>query len=621
MGVILNYGQIPLVKSRYMKYINNEEHPYGENVIVAIGIYGSYNVEDSILFNEGSIKRGMFRTTYYNMYEDREDSSKVGNSTIDSRFANIENENVIGLKPGYDYSYLNDSGLIKENTFLDDKKVIIGKVQTNLSNPNTSLDSSVFPKKGQLGYVDKSFITEGEEGFRIAKVRIREERIPAIGDKFCSRCGQKGTVGLIIPEEDMPYTEEGIRPDIIINPHALPSRMTIGQLVETLMGKVGCEYGAFGDCTAFVNKGTKNKIYGDLLTQIGYHSSGNQLLYNGQTGEQMDSEIFIGPTYYMRLKHMVKDKINYRARGPRTLLTRQTVQGRANDGGLRIGEMERDGIASHGLSHFLQESLLVRGDEYYMAVCNLTGMICIYNTDLNLFMSPMADGPIKFSGNLENGMSIDNITKYGRTFSIVRVPYALKLLIQELQAMNIQIRIITDKNIDQITSMGFNKSIESIEQPVVKKIKKDKKIKLGQIDQQQDKVIEQADKEQPVEQIEEAEQEPEIQPEEAEVEPEIEPVVQQEIALDDDVFPQQDIEEPQDNITNIPLINKNLNKMEDIIEGKPIVSILEGGKYNKHDKYVKEEFEILGDLDEEEGEEDGEEEYENNSKTRNVEFN
>lgn len=625
MGVILNYGQIPLIKSRYMKYINNEEHPYGENVIVAIGIYGSYNVEDSILFNEGSIKRGMFRTTYYNMYEDREDSSKVGNSTIDSRFANIENENVIGLKPGYDYSYLNDSGLIKENTFLDDKKVIIGKVQTNLSNPNTSLDSSVFPKKGQLGYVDKSFITEGEEGFRIAKVRIREERIPAIGDKFCSRCGQKGTVGLIIPEEDMPYTEEGIRPDIIINPHALPSRMTIGQLVETLMGKVGCEYGAFGDCTAFVNKGTKNKIYGDLLTQIGYHSSGNQLLYNGQTGEQMESEIFIGPTYYMRLKHMVKDKINYRARGPRTLLTRQTVQGRANDGGLRVGEMERDGIASHGLSHFLQESLLVRGDEYYMAVCNLTGMICIYNSDLNLFMSPMADGPIKFSGNLENGMSIDNITQYGRTFSIVRVPYAFKLLIQELQAMNIQIRIITDKNIDQITSMGFNKSIESIEQPVVKKIKKDKKIKLGEINQQpdvkpqqQDDVIEQPDKEEPIEQvqqIEEPQQEPEIQPEEPEVEPEIQPVVQEELP------PELDIEEPQDNITNIPLINKNLNKMEDIIEGKPVVSILEGGKYNKHDEYVKEEFEILGDLDEEEGEDDGEEEYENNNKIRSVEFN
>jgi DNA-directed RNA polymerase II subunit RPB2 len=336
----------------------------------------------------------------------------------------------------------------------------------------------------------------------------------------------------------------------------------------------------------------------------------------------MESEIFIGPTYYMRLKHMVKDKINYRARGPRTLLTRQTVQGRANDGGLRVGEMERDGIASHGLSHFLQESLLVRGDEYYMAVCNLTGMICIYNSDLNLFMSPMADGPIKFSGNLENGMSIDNITQYGRTFSIVRVPYALKLLIQELQAMNIQIRIITDKNIDQITSMGFNKSIESIEQPVVKKIKKDKKIKLGQIEQQpqheqqpENEFIEQLDKQEPIEQVEEAQQDPEIQPEEPEVEAEIKPLVQEQLQ------PELDIEEPQDNITNIPLINKNLNKMEDIIEGKPIVSILEGGKYNKHDEYVKEEFKILGDLDEEEGEKDGEEEYKNNSKTRSIEFN
>ena len=640
MGVVLNYGQIPLIKSRYMKYINNEEHPYGENVIVAIGIYGSYNVEDSILFNEGSIKRGMFRTTYYNMYEDREDSSKVGNSTIDSRFANIESENVIGLKPGYDYSQLNEYGLIKDNTYLDDKKVIIGKIQTNLSNPNTSLDSSVFPKKGQLGYVDKSFITEGEQGFRIAKVRIREERIPAIGDKFCSRCGQKGTVGLIIPEEDMPYTEEGIRPDIIINPHALPSRMTIGQLVETLMGKVGCEYGAFGDCTAFVNKGTKNKIYGDLLTQIGYHSSGNQILYNGQTGEQMQSEIFIGPTYYMRLKHMVKDKINYRARGPRTLLTRQTVQGRANDGGLRVGEMERDGIASHGLSHFLQESLLVRGDEYYMAICNLTGMICIYNTDLNLFMSPMADGPIKFTGNLEDGMSIDNITQYGRSFSIVRIPYAFKLLIQELQTMNIQVRIITDKNIDQITSMGFDKSIESIQQPKVKKIKKDKKIQIQDTNIEKEKVNEiiaseniadsndnkeigneLLNKSINVEKINEEGVGDKVDDEEAreELGQEVENKDNNDLVINIEEINsyQQDnnnnANDSDNNLSNIPLINRKLDTMEDIIESKPVVSILEGGNYNKHDEYVKEEFEILGDVDEDEGED--------NDYTEDVEIN
>ena len=177
-------GQIPLIKSRYLKYINNEEHPYGINVIVAIACYGGYNVEDSILFNKASIDRGLFRNTYYNTYEAREDSSKVGNSQIDSRFVNIEKTNVIGLKPGYDYSDLDEDGLIKTNTIIDEKKVMIGKVLTNISNPDVSLDASVFPKKGQMGFVDKTYITEGEEGFRLAKIRVRDERIPAIGDKF-----------------------------------------------------------------------------------------------------------------------------------------------------------------------------------------------------------------------------------------------------------------------------------------------------------------------------------------------------------------------------------------------------------------------------------------------------
>lgn len=459
MGVVLNNGQIPLVKSRYLEKINREQHPYGENVIVGIMCYNGYNVEDAILINEGSVKRGLFRTTYYNMYETFEEQTKVGNSQIDSRFANIEDENVIGLKPGFDYGVLDKAGMIKENTLVDDKTVLIGKVITNLDDPEVSTDSSVFPKKGQLGYVDKTFITEGEEGKRIAKVRIRHERIPNIGDKFCSRCGQKGTIGLLVPEADMPYTDDGIRPDIIVNPHALPSRMTIGQLVETLMGKACSIYGGFGDCTAFMNKGPKHKQFGDMLRRVGLQSSGNQLLYNGLTGEQLQMDIFFGPTYYMRLKHMVKDKINYRARGPRTLLTRQTVQGRANDGGLRVGEMERDGILGHGATKFLQESMLIRGDEYFMAVCNQTGMVAIYNDNYNLFMSPYADGPIRFQGTLDDKLQIDNVSKYGRSFSVLRVPYAFKLLIQELQTMNIQMRIITDKNIDQLTSMSFSDNI------------------------------------------------------------------------------------------------------------------------------------------------------------------
>ena len=465
MGVILNYGQIPLVKTRYLEYINQERNPYGENVIVAIGVYGGYNVEDSILFNKGSIDRGLFRTTYFNSYESREESTKVSGSLIDSKFCNIEKQvNVMGLKPGYDYSHLDENGMIKENTQLNDKMIVIGKTTVDTTDPTVSLDSSSGTKKGQLGFVDKTFITEGEEGFRIAKVRIREERIPAIGDKFCSRCGQKGTVGLIIPEENMPFTSDGLKPDIIVNPHAFPSRMTIGQLVECIAGKAACGMGAFADSTAFVNKGSKHELFGSLLTSVGYNSTGNQVLYNGQTGEQMQTEIFIGPTYYMRLKHMVKDKINYRARGPRTVLTRQTVQGRANDGGLRVGEMERDGLIAHGITSFLNESMLIRGDEYFMAICNKTGMIAIYNDYKDIFLSPFADGPIKFVNTIPPYKAGDvvNISKHGRDFSIVRIPYALKLLMQELGTMNIAMRLITEDNIDQLSSMSYSDNAKKL---------------------------------------------------------------------------------------------------------------------------------------------------------------
>jgi hypothetical protein len=463
MGVILNYGQIPLIKSRYLEYINNEEQPYGINAIVAIMSYTGYNVEDAILINEGAIKRGLFRTTYYTSYETREESSKVTGSTS-SKFANIEKNNVIGKKKGYDYSYLDDYGLVKENTELNDKIIVIGKINSSSDSKDNWSDDSVKTKKGQMGYVDKSFITLGEEGFNVAKVRVREERLPAIGDKMASRAGQKGTLGLIIPEEDMPFNADGIRPDLIINPHALPSRMTIGQIVECLFGKVCTSYGAFGDCTAFQVKGSNYSTYGHLLVEQGLHSSGNEILYNGMTGEQLSADIYIGPTYYMRLKHMVKDKINYRARGPNTVLTRQPVQGRANDGGLRIGEMERDGVLAHGMSFFLNESFMVRGEasDFYIAICNKTGAIAVYNESRNLFLSLTADGPIKFNINPDGSQSIMNLSRFGRSFSVLKVPYAFKLLIQELQVMNIQMRIITEDNVDQLLSMSYSDNINKL---------------------------------------------------------------------------------------------------------------------------------------------------------------
>jgi DNA-directed RNA polymerase II subunit RPB2 len=459
-AVVLNYAQNALVKSRYLKHINNEENPYGENAIVAVMCYNGYNVEDAILVNEGALKRGLFRTTYYSTYEMHEEKTQTGDSTVENIFSNIEDlHNVIGTKPGFDYSKLDKYGLVKENTELNDKTVLIGCVSSTSNNPDIKTDGSKTPKKGQLGIVDKTFITEGEEGTRIAKIRVREERIPNLGDKMASRAGQKGTVGLVIPERDMPFNKDGIRPDLIINPHALPSRMTIGQFVETITGKACAYYGGFGDCTAFNNEGSKIGIYGELLCKSGYHSSGNEVLYNGMTGEQLEVEIFMGPNYYMRLKHMVKDKINYRATGRMTALTKQPVSGRANDGGLRIGEMERDGVISHGASAFLKESMMERADKYRMAICNTTGLTAIYNPSKNIFLSPMADGPIKFSDTVDNNKTIETVSKFGRNFSIIDVPYSFKLLIQELQTMNVQMRIITEDNINQLETMTYSNNL------------------------------------------------------------------------------------------------------------------------------------------------------------------
>jgi len=458
---LLNYGQIPLTKSKYLDYATKEQHPYGENAIVAVMCYSGFNVEDAVIVNKGSLARGLFRTTYYNMYEDHEETKNVGNAVIDKRFMNIEDNNVIDLKPGYDYSKLDKTtGLIKENEEVTEKTIVIGKTSPLFGdNEGSFRDDSVTPKKGQVGYVDKSFITRGEEGKRIAKVRIRAERIPAIGDKFCSRAGQKGTIGIILDEKDMPTTADGIRPDIIVNPHAMPSRMTIGHLVETITSKTAAIYGGFGNCTAFMQKGPKHELFGKALVESGYHSSGNEILYNGMTGEQLETEIYFGPTYYLRLKHMPKDKINYRATGPRTVMTRQTVQGRANNGGLRVGEMDRDCVIAHGLNYFLNESMMVRGDEFYMAICNKSGTIAIYNEQNNLFLSPFVDGPVKFVTNVNNEINIKNVSKFGRDFSIVRVPYAFKLLMQELQAMNVQMRIITEDNVDALTTLQESDNI------------------------------------------------------------------------------------------------------------------------------------------------------------------
>ncbi len=461
---VLNYGQVPLIKSFYNKYINNNQHPYGVNTTVAIMCLDGYNVEDAILVNEGSIKRGLFNTTYYSVYECSEKSSEVKENDTEKIIENVTENVKVRLNDKKNYKFLDSLGIIKENIMVDDNTVIIGSKSYSVEDPDIIKDTSICPKKGQIGYVDKSFISSEKEGYRIAKVKIREERIPAVGDKMASRAGQKGTIGIIIPEEDMPYTDKGLKPDLIINPHAIPSRMTIGQLIEVLLGKSCVEKGLFGDCTAYHNtdssEESKIDVYGKILQELNYESGGNELMYDGCTGKQLSSKIFIGPTYYMRLKHIVKDKINYRADGPRNVLTRQTVQGRANDGGLRIGEMERDGIIANGMASFLKDSFMIRGDKFSLAICNNSGGIAIYNVSRDEFYSPLIDGEVKFDEPIREDSKLKVIQKYGLDFSIIKIPYCLKLLIQEIQSMNISIRLITEDNINNL--MNMNKDIQKI---------------------------------------------------------------------------------------------------------------------------------------------------------------
>ena len=484
-GIVLNYGQIPLIKSKYLKYVNHEEMPYGNNTIVAIMSYTGYNVEDAILVNQASLDRGLFLTSYYTTYEnseidygnaDGEDEGAVPLETGKMMFANpLDMPNVTGINQNANYEHLNADGFVDEGTLVSDKTMIIGKVIQS-EDGKTYTDNSKVVKKGQMGYVDKIFVTEGAPGERVAKIRICHTRVPAIGDKMASRAGQKGTIGLVVPEKDMPFNADGVRPDLIINPHALPSRMTIGHLIESIFGKVCAEYGTFGDCTAFAANGINYPQYGRLLQKAGLHASGNDLMYSGFTGEQIESDIYLGPTYYMRLKHMVKDKINFRATGKRDVLTRQTNHGRADDGGLRLGEMERDAILSHGAAYFLTESYMLRGDEFFLAICNKTGAIAIYNPDKDIYFSPFVDGPVTFNETLDPmGVPTQNIqfeSRFGRDFSIVRIPYSFKLLLQELQAMNVQMRLITDANVDQLMNLGYKSEQTEKNKEITEKLKK-----------------------------------------------------------------------------------------------------------------------------------------------------
>ena len=339
---ILNYPTRPLVDTRFMNLIQLNKIPSGTNVIVAIMTHTGYNQEDSLLFNKASLDRGLFVATIYHTEKD-EDKQKInGDEEIRCK---PDASKTKGMKFG-NYNKVNSKGVVPENMLVENRDVIISKVTPIKENRNDHTkvikyeDQSKLVKTFEETYIDKNYIDRNGEGYNFAKVRLRIVRKPVIGDKFSSRHGQKGTIGNIIPEEDMPFTSDGVKPDIIINPHAIPSRMTIGQLKETVLGKVLIQLGLFGDGTSFGEFDVKDIC--KELQKVGFESNGNELLYNGLTGEQHECSVFMGPVFYQRLKHMVNDKSHSRSNGPMVNLTRQPAEGRSRDGGLRFGEMERD---------------------------------------------------------------------------------------------------------------------------------------------------------------------------------------------------------------------------------------------------------------------------------------
>jgi len=420
---VLTYPMRPLVETRIMNIIKLNNIPSGQQVIVAIASHTGYNQEDSLLFNKGSVDRGLFLATIYHTEKD-EDKKLFGTEEIRCKPDKTKTKNI---KFG-NYDKLTSQGIMKENTLIEDRDIIIGKVIPIKENKNDFTksvkfsDGSISHRTQEESYVDKNYIETNGDGYNFCKVRIRNFRKPVIGDKFSSRHGQKGTIGNIIPEEDMPFTANGLKPDIIINPHAIPSRMTIAQLKETLLGKVLIEMGLFGDGTSFGEFDISNII--DKLNDLGYESKGNELMYNALTGEQLTMNIFIGPAFYQRLKHMVNDKQHSRSIGPMVNLTRQPAEGRSRDGGLRFGEMERDCMISHGASRFTKGRIYDASDAFSVFVCNKCGLIASFNNKEHIHYC--------------------NTCGNRNDFKYVEIPYACKLMFQELITMNIAPRIMCE---------------------------------------------------------------------------------------------------------------------------------------------------------------------------------
>ncbi|MBI3031944.1 DNA-directed RNA polymerase subunit B [Candidatus Woesearchaeota archaeon] len=419
---LLDYPQRPVVQTIMHDISNYDSHPSGQNVVVAIMSFKGYNMEDAIILNRGSVERGMGRSTYFR--PSVADELRYSGGLMDE--VCIPDKEVRGYRSEKDYRLLEEDGIIYPEASIKEGDVIIGKTspprflsgadEYNLAS-NLRRESSMVVKHGERGIIDFILLTENEEGNKLVQVRVRDRKIPEVGDKFTSRHGQKGVIGLIVDQADMPFTASGIVPDLLFSPHGIPSRMTISHLIELVGGKTGALAGRYIDGTTFEAE-PEEAIRKELLS-MGFRENGTETFYNGMSGEMFEAQIYVGNMYYLKLKHMVSNKLHSRARGPIQLLTRQPTEGRAKEGGLRLGEMEKDTFVAHGASLLLKERF--DSDRVIVPVCEKSGLIGYFDARKNRAISPI----------------------YGEEseMSYIEISYAFKLLLDEIKSLGIYPRL------------------------------------------------------------------------------------------------------------------------------------------------------------------------------------